>query len=251
MGRLLAAVYFIIASFAAMVEPACAKVVHLYTLEWPPYTTQSDGHGGSDAVVRAAFAAMGYEVDVHYVPWQRAIAGVRHDPSVDGVFPAYQSDERDSYCHWSHTIGQSPVGFAERSDAPISWQTLDDLAPIQLGAVQGFVNTLEFDARVANGALSVEKTTDDAANLRKLLAGRIQAAVIDRNVMRYMMASDPELRGKAAQLRFNAHLLETKPLFVCFRKDPAGAVLAADMDEGLKKIDAATVAARAMESLGW
>lgn len=251
MGRLLVAVCFTFVHFVALVEPACAKVVHLYTLEWPPYTTQTDGHGGSDAVVRAAFTAMGYEVDVHYVPWQRAIAGVRHDPAVDGVFPTYQSDERNSYCYWSHAIGQSPVGFAERSDAPISWQTLDDLVQAQLGAVQGFVNTPEFDARVAKGSLSVEKATDDTANLRKLLAGRIQAAVIDRNVMRYLLASEPDLRGKAAQLQFNKHLLENKPLFVCFRKDPAGAVLAADMDEGLKKIDAATVAARAMESLGW
>jgi polar amino acid transport system substrate-binding protein len=228
-----------------------ARTIRLTTRDWPPYSTASDGHGASDAVVRAAFAAMGDDIEIRYMPWQRAILGVKQDPTVDGVFPAYASKDRNDFCHWSQPIGKSPVGLAERRDAPLSWRTLDDLKNIRLGVVQGFVNTAEFDAKLGSGELSAEKAPDDAANLRKLLAHRLQAAVIDRNVMRYLMSSDPSLRGNGDQLQFNAHFLESKPLFVCFRKDAAGLTLARTFDEGLRRIDAESVASRALESMGW
>lgn len=236
---------------AAMSMSAQARTIHLTSLEWPPYTTASDGHGASDAVVRAAFAAMGDELDIRYMPWQRAVLAVKRDPSVDGVFPTYASKDRNDFCHWSQPIGKSPVGLAERRDAPLSWKSLDDLKGLRLGVVQGYVNTADFDAKLASGELSAEKTPDDSANLRKLLAHRLQAAVIDRNVMRYLLASDPGLRGSGDQLQFNAHLLDSKPLFVCFRKDAAGLALAHTLDERLRKIDVESVASRALESMGW
>ena len=231
--------------------PLQARTIHFTSTEWPPYSTASDGHGASDAVVRAAFAAMGDEVDIRYMPWQRAILGVKQDPSVDGVFPTYASKERNDFCHWSQPIGKSPVGLAERRDSPLPWQSLDDLKGIRLGVVQGFVNTAEFDAKLDNGELSAEKAPDNATNLRMLLAHRLQAAVIDRNVMHYLMSSDPSLRGSGDQLQFNAHLLESKLLFVCFRKDAAGLALARTLDEGLRRIDPESVASQALENMGW
>ena len=105
--------------------------------------------------------------------------------------------------------------------------------------------------KLDNGELAAEKATDDAANLRMLLAHRLQAAVIDRNVMRFLMASDPSLRGSGDQLQFNDRLLETKALFVCFRKDAAGLALARSLDEGLRRIDPESVASRALENMGW
>lgn len=242
-----------IVAVLALLWPACsqAATVHLTSLEWPPYTTASDGHGASHAVVQAAFAAMGVDVEIRYMPWQRALLAARTDPTVDGVFPTYGSKERDAYCHWSSPIGQSPVGLAERKDAPVVWNELSDLKDTPLGVVQGYVNTPALDAMIDAGQLNAEKGSDDAGNLRKLLARRLKAVVIDRNVMRYLLASDPSLHGGAEQLHFNSHLLETKPLFVCFRKDQTGLNLARTLDEGLHKIAAEKIAARALENLGW
>jgi len=236
-----------------MAVPAWAenRVVRLASLEWPPYTTATDGHGASDAVVRAAFAAVGYEVEISYVPWQRAMLAVRNDPQTDGVFPTYYASERNAFCSWSQPIGQSPVGFVQRKDAPVAWTTLADLKQIPIGTVQGYVNTPDFDAMALRGELTVERATDDATNLRKLLARRIRAAVIDQNVMRYLLSSDQALRGSADQFQFNAHLLDNKPIHVCFRKDQNGAVLTAALNDGLKKIDPTAVTARALEGLGW
>lgn len=231
---------------------AADRVVRLASLEWPPYTTASDGHGASDAVVRAAFAAVGYKVEIQYIPWQRAMLSVREGKGdADGVFPTYAAPERNDFCSWSDPIGQSPVGFVERRDSPIVWNSLADLAPYHLGVVQGYVNTAEFDAMAARGELTVEKATDDASNLRKVLARRVRAAVIDRNVMRYLLSSDPSLHDGLQTLQFNSHLLDNKPIYVCFRKNPSGAVLAGALNDGLKKIDSTAVASRALKGLGW
>jgi len=50
------------------------KVVRLATLEWAPYTSESARHDGATTeVVRRAFEAMGYQLEVVFYPWERAI----------------------------------------------------------------------------------------------------------------------------------------------------------------------------------
>lgn len=226
-------------------------VVHLTSLEWPPYSTNSDAPAAADDVVRAAFSAVGYVVDVTYLPWQRAVIQAKGDPAIAGYYPAYQSQERQESCHMSAVIGVSVLGLVERRDKPLDWTSLDDLAHVRIGTVQGYVNTPDFDARTKDGRLEVEAATDDSTNLRKLAAGRLRAAVIDRNVMHFLLSSDPSLRPLTPQLQFNSHMLETKTLHVCFRKDADGARMAQALADGLKKVDFNKITAHSWEALGW
>jgi polar amino acid transport system substrate-binding protein len=54
---------------------AADKVVQLTSLDWPPYSSKSlSEQGASVAVAKAAFKAMGYELQVSFYPWSRAIA---------------------------------------------------------------------------------------------------------------------------------------------------------------------------------
>ena len=67
------------------------KVVHLTSLDWPPYSgkTLSD-QGASVAVAKAAFKAMGYELKVSFYPWSRAVALAKDSSSkFSGYFPEY------------------------------------------------------------------------------------------------------------------------------------------------------------------
>jgi len=215
------------------------KVVHLTSLDWPPYSgkTLSD-QGASVAVAKAAFKAMGYELKVTFYPWSRAVALAKDGSSkFSGYFPEYYSGDTANDFVYSEAMGSGPLGFAERKDKSIAWTNLSDLKSHKIGIVQDYINTTEFDAMVANKSLKTSTTTSDTKNLMKLVNGRLDLAVVDQNVMNYLFKTDKALAKKSSNAQFNKTLLEDKKLFICFKKGGQGENLAKIYNEGLKKID--------------
>lgn len=222
----------------ALSAPARAETVTLTSLEWPPYTGEAlEAQGATVAVAKAAFEAVGHELVVEFYPWRRTVSLAKETPGYDGYFPEYYAESLKEDFIVSEPIGSGPLGFAQRKDNPVAWESLDDLADTPIGVVSGYVNTTEFDNRVARGVLNTSEAGDDVKNLLKLAHGRIELAVVDRNVMEYLIATNPELTRVADNLEFNKRPLENKELFICFKKGARGEKLAAALAEGLKKID--------------
>ncbi len=219
---------------------AADNVVKLTSLDWPPYTSPSLPEQGASALVaKKAFEAMGHQLVVEFYPWKRAVALGKDDPAYAGYFPEYYAKEIEADFIFSDAMGDSPLGFAEHADAPVTWSGLDDLKGIRIGTVSGYVNTASFDAAVASGALDADAAPSDDKNIQKLAAQRIRLAVIDQNVMNYLLGNQfPEHKDK---IRFNTKPLEIKKLHICFSKTEEGGKLAAIFNEGLKKIDAAKI----------
>ncbi|MDR3517971.1 MAG: transporter substrate-binding domain-containing protein [Azospirillaceae bacterium] len=224
---------------------AADKTVRLTSLDWPPYTMEAAPHGATEAVARRAFAAMGYTLETDFLPWQRAMAEGKTDKKYVGYYPEYLSDALTD-CLFSAPMGDSPLGLVERRDANLMGKTLDDLKTVVIGTVAGYVNDADFDARVRDGRLKVEEAADDITNLRKVAHGRIPAAVIDANVMSYLIAADADLSGRRDTLVFDGTSLENKTLHVCFRKDEDGRKMAEMFNEGLKKIDVKSIVEAAL-----
>ncbi|MCR6631038.1 MAG: transporter substrate-binding domain-containing protein [Magnetospirillum sp.] len=217
------------------------SLVYMTSLDWPPYTMANEPHGAVEEVVRQAFKAVGHTLVVDYLPWNRAVFNAKNDSHYVGYFPEYYSSEIARDFVFSRPVGSGPLGFAERKAEPMNWSTLDDLAGITIGTVLGYVNTEEFDRRAKAGGFKIEPTQSDPLNLRKLQAGRVRLAVIDRNVMSYLIKNDPALSGTESALQFNQRLLESKDLYVCFRNDEAGRRMAALFNDGLARIDAKSI----------
>lgn len=217
------------------------RVVRLTTLEWPPYTTTEMAHGGeSTALVRSALAAMGYKLEVEFFPWKRAVALTRNRSRFDGYFPEYLSDATAQRCLLSDPIGHGLIGFAQLLDRPVRWKTLDDLTPHRIGVVQDYVNSAELDMAIAQHRQGVDLARDDLQNLRKLAAGRVALAVIDRRVFDYLMRHDRQLQAYKGKLEFNSKPLELKQLFICFRHNARGEQLRSLVNAGLKRIHDST-----------
>ncbi len=214
------------------------KIIRFASLDWPPYTGKSLFKKGANVVVaKAAFAAMGYELEVDFFPWARTIIMAKRSKYL-GYFPEYYSKEIEKNFSFSDPIGNSPLGFVERTTNPITWTAIDDLNKIKsIGVVRGYVNTVEFDLKVASGEINVETVVDDATNIRKVLFGRIEMAVIDKSVLQYIINTDSQFKDKKDQLQFNARLLENKKLHVCFQKSKRGKNFTAIFNQGLKKIN--------------
>lgn len=213
------------------------KVVRLATLEWAPYTSQTLKHqGATTEVVRRAFKAMGYELQIMFYPWERAVKmGSDGSYGLDGFFPEYYREDVNDGVVFSDPVGYGPLGFAERVNRVIDWNKLEDLTPYTIGTVQGYANTLEFDERVAEQTLNVSEAMTDVTNLMKLVYGRVDLSVIDQHVFAYLLATNPELNAVQDQLLFHQTLLEIKSLYVCFNEGSAD--LAEILNQGLAKID--------------
>lgn len=217
---------------------AQAKTVSLTSLEWPPYTDPAlKGMGASTAVVTAAFKAMGYSLKVDFYPWNRAVMLAQQDSRYVGYFPEYYSKDNEAEFLYSAPMGKGPLGFVERRDAPVSWTTLADLKALTIGVVSGYINTQEFDDMVAAKKLKVDPANDDATNIAKVALRRLPLAVIDPNVMAYLLANDKVAMPYRDQVQFNARTLDVKSLYVCFRKGADGQKWAGIFNEGLKKIN--------------
>lgn len=193
--------------------------------------------GMSAAVAKAAAARLGYGIKIDYFPWKRAMQVGGGDPDFAGYFPAYHTPERARKCHLSAPMGRSTIGFAIRAAEPLRWRTLDDLAAHKLGVVLGYSNGQVFDAMVAQGKLSIDASVSDAINLKKLLAGRVRAVVIDKAVLRYLLSTDPALSTQRARLVFDDHPLAELTLHVCFQRTTLGQHLQRSYDAALLEIN--------------
>ncbi|TFV86936.1 transporter substrate-binding domain-containing protein [Oxalobacteraceae bacterium OM1] len=243
---------WVVAAFCALgVQGEAAadapRVIRLTSAEWPPYTSQTlRQQGVTTAVIRAAFAAVGCQLAVDFYPWRRAIALAEREARYAGYFPEYAAQSADGHFLLSESVGDGPLGFAERKDAPVQWQRLDELGPLRIGVVQGYLNTDDLDRRIGDGLQKVDEARDDAQNLLKLAAGRVRLAVIDRRVFQYLVHADPRVMSFAGELRFNSRLLEDKGLYVAFRNTEEGREARRLLNEGLKKIDVKAVVEAAL-----
>lgn len=231
--------HLLIAVFAVVVSNVgYAEQVKLTSLEWPPYTSDSlKEQGASVAVAKAAFKAVGHELVVEFYPWKRAVYLAKEDKAYDGYFPEYYSEELKKDFILSEPMGSGPLGFAELKSNPVEWNSLNDLKKYRIGVVSGYVNTAEFDSMVAKGQLKVSAASDDVKNLLKLASGRADLAVVDQNVMGFLLSSEASLKSAASKIQFNSRLLEDKQLYICFKKGQRGQKMAQAFKEGLGKID--------------
>lgn len=226
---------------AARPAPA-QQTVTLASLEWPPYTgAQLPDQGAASAVAKAAFEAMGYRLRIEFFPWSRAVKMARSDPNYAGYFPEYHSSKVTVNFVLSDPIGEGPLGLVQRIENRIQWNSVPDLARWRIGVVQDYVNTAEFDARLANRKQRVDPSINDSQNLLKLAAGRIDLAIVDPYVFSYLSSHDRAVALIAHNLEMNPKLLENKKLYACFARTAAGERWARVFNEGLRKIDVAAI----------
>ncbi|GGD53288.1 substrate-binding periplasmic protein [Lacimicrobium alkaliphilum] len=220
-----------------------ADTLYLTSLEWPPYSGKKlINQGASVAVAKAAFASMGHELIVEFYPWSRAVKLASDDKKYAGYFPEY-SYESDDFV-FSEPMGKGPLGLVQQTGNPIKWNTISDLTQYKLGVVQDYINTAELDGLIASGRISAQAVVSDDKNVQKVAAGRIDAAVIDQNVLKYLLSNEANLRKLADKVEMNDRLLVNKDLHIAFENTQEGKKWRDIFNEGLKKIDVKAIMAK-------
>ena len=192
---------------------AHAEGLRLVTGELPPYATHERSDDGIALdIVRRAFANAGISVNYTFKPWTRSLEEARAG-QWDGTAYWGKNPVRDVGFLISDNVLTEEWLFLyrQRTDGSkaFDWDTLSDLKGQRIAAVQSYTYTPEFWEMQKAGTLRVELAQDDLGNLRRLVAGRIDVVVIERNVACYLMTANFK-PSEVADLRAHPKLLTDK-----------------------------------------
>jgi polar amino acid transport system substrate-binding protein len=155
---------------------------------WPPYNGANLPHGGCDSwVIEEAFALQGIKVEYGYFPWVRSLS-LSKNGDWDGTLAWDDTPElRKQYLTSAEPTTVQEWVFFYRKDQPLVWQSLDDLAGKRVGLTTGYVYSDSFEGLKQKGTVTFIESSSDEANFEMLLAGRIDAFAVERNVGHYLI----------------------------------------------------------------
>lgn len=205
-------------SQAAPAAPAAAApVLSIVATEFPPYTTQERADGGpAAAITRAALARGGLDMRLEFRPWSRLLVELQRG-LWDGVIGVWHSQQRESFLAFPQPLGiANRIGFMARVASPHEVKDLSRLGGLRIGVVRGYANPPAF----VQAALQLDEALDDLGNLRKLLAGRIDLALVDKGVAAHLLRK--QLKSEARALVWLEPSVDELPLYTAFARSRAG-----------------------------
>ena len=216
---------------------AAGAKVRLASDEWPPFVSASLPENGlSGAYASAVFARLGSVVSIDYYPWKRTMELGMNDPRYVGLLAVWRTPQRETQCHFSSPIGSTMTVLAYLKEAPVAASSLRDLRDVRLGTVAGYSNGEEFDGLVRRGVLHVQEGVNDETNLRKLLIKRFDAMVIEKRVLRQLLASHFS-RAERERIAFAENLFHERTVHICFQRTPAGLAQQRAFNDSAREID--------------
>lgn len=196
---------------------AAQRLVTLTSSEYPPYYGSDLPKNGAIAeVVVEAFRLVGYQVNLRFYPFPRALQAAQSG-ECDGMIALWHRQEREQWFVFSAPLASNTLGFYKRKDAAIQFTSLADLGRYRIGVVRGYATPSAFDAAWLPG---VKQVTLDIQNLRKLGLGRLDLALIDKAQGAYLIKHRaPEL---AEVLEWLEPSFDADPMHLVFSKSRPG-----------------------------
>ena len=214
---------------------AAERKVTLATTQWPPYAGNDlKANGYAAEIVTKAFKRAGYGVVFKYYPWPDALESTRSG-KVTGLFPLYRDSGREADFLFSDPLAESPLGLFKRSTLPgktplgasmaeeeeITYPVdprvdreaaLKGLSDYAFGVVRGYANPPVIETE----SFEVVKAVNDRENMENLMADRVDLAVMDRRVGRFLI--EQHHLWKKDQVTFMEPPLAVRPLFLAISK---------------------------------
>ncbi|SLM32339.1 ABC-type amino acid transport/signal transduction systems, periplasmic component/domain [Desulfamplus magnetovallimortis] len=198
---------------------------------WPPFVDPAAPKEGlSLEIVRASYETQGYSVKMEYVPWARAIDGVKKG-KYDILPNTWMNEQRKAFLMYSEPYAVNEVKFIKTADDPFEFNGLESLTGKKVGIVRGYGYGDDF----TNATNFVREDSNDfITNIKKLThsSKRVDLAIEDEIVARVIIAKeDPALLEK---IKFTENAISTSPLYVtCGLANPRHKELIDAFNKGL------------------
>lgn len=168
--------------------PSSNPTIKLANGEWIPYSGKDLPDYGCDSrVVSEAFSNIGYTVVYDFFPWARAY-NLAETGEWDGTLEWDDTPEhRSAFYISSEPLSNQEWVFFYHNDRPFKWETLNDLKGKTVGITSGYVYSDAFKEYIDDGKITFEEASNDEANFKKLLAGRIDIFPMEKIVGRRLI----------------------------------------------------------------
>jgi polar amino acid transport system substrate-binding protein len=174
---------------------------------WPPFADEKTPEGGlSLEIIRAAYKTQQIDVDMRYVPWARAEAGVKQG-TYDILINVWHTEARAADLFFSTPYAVNTIKFIKRKGDPFEFDGIESLEGKLLGTVRGY----GYGEALVNPTRFVREDANDfVTNVRKLASRRIDLTLEDEIVARFILAKDePRL---LEQIEFTKKAFSANPL---------------------------------------
>ncbi|MCY4755894.1 substrate-binding periplasmic protein [Pelomonas aquatica] len=169
-----------LAALAGMRLPALAapaeRMLFGFTENLPPlnYQDEAGPQGFSVELLKLMAAGAGLPLQLQVLPWQRAVQQAEARPG-SALFSLTRTPEREAQFQWVGPIAQRRVlvyRLASRPDLKLA--QLPELGCARIGVVRDSAADRQLQAAGLRPGVQLEQGLDDATNVRKLLAGRME-----------------------------------------------------------------------------
>lgn len=173
-------VLFLISSFTGAESIVLAAVGDPWPVLLNPDTEQQ---GLLVEVARKAYQTQGYELEIVFVPWSRAMVMIQQKRA-DLLIGAWYSDERNNYLLYSQAIFSSAIRLIKPKNSSFEYTSLSSLQGMRVGTILSYQYHDEFLTDTG-----IVRITSDSLlnNIHNLLAGRIDLTLDDHYVVKYML----------------------------------------------------------------
>lgn len=226
----------VLLSLMLLVSAASAeKFVIVAEDDWYPYSAAVNGkpEGFSVDVVKAAYKAAGHEVDYKLLTYNKCMADVSEGKEIGCFDTIIDENVLKTQQFHKEPLFTAKLMIYAKADSTATGLTIKDLAKKKVGVTAGYTYGDEFEK---NTEMIKEQAPQDLFNLRKLIAGRIDYAIVYEKVGESIIGKNKsELFGKVKPVGQVGSL----DVFVSFSKKHPQATKAMDeFDKGLKAIKA-------------
>lgn len=186
------------------------RVVRIATLDYPPYAVQeSASQSPAIRLTSGAFALRGVRVEFVFLPWARAVKEMT-DRKYDGLLLIWPAETARFGMLPSEPLFYSNLGVFVRADSRTMISGPESLNGIRLGIVRDY----GYPPELLSSGARLDVVSDDQTNLRKLAAGRLGAALLEKAVGEHLLRH--ELASLCGQVVWGGKTLARLPLAIGF-----------------------------------
>jgi ABC-type amino acid transport substrate-binding protein len=207
------------------------RVLRLVSTPWPPFTGEVGGARFATELAGEALDRAGVPFLTEIVP-DAALTQALEDAATDGSAALWRTEQRERTLLYSAPYLENRLVLVAREGDDVSATSIEALTERRVAIVHGYGYGDAITG--ADGPVWVAGRTDED-NLRRLLAGEVDAMLVDELVVRHLLAMHPE--EVARHLAIGDVPLLNRTLHLAVRRDIPGAErIVALFDAAIRKM---------------
>lgn len=187
---------------------------------YPPiiFLNQQQPDGALPAILNEIGKQTGLRFRLQLYPWKRAYQTAVSGKS--GLIGVSRNQEREQLFDFSEPLYFDDINLIAIKSRPVNFNSFDDLQNRRIGAQNGASFGEQADKEIAARHIELERDDSASSRLKKLLAGRLDLAIIGngRAGLELLLKSDAMLNASRDQFVILARPLNQDPLYLAFPK---------------------------------